>query len=102
MNIENEFKGKVVLVTGGTGSIGSELVRQILKYNPAKIRIFSRDETKQYELMESLGYPKNVNLLIGDIRDLERLNFAFKGVDIVLHAAAMKHVAISEYNPFEA
>src|SRR3989338_1758636 len=99
--IEKEFKGKTVLVTGGTGSIGSELVRQILKYQPAKLRVFSRDETKQYELIESLGYPKDFNILIGDIRDKERLNFAFRGVDIVLHAAAMKHVSISEYNPFE-
>jgi len=96
-----EFKGKVVLITGGTGSIGSELVRQVLQYQPAKVRVFSRDETKQYELIESLGYPKDFNILIGDIRDKERLNFAFRGVDIVLHAAAMKHVSISEYNPFE-
>src|SRR3989344_1708478 len=96
-----EFKGKVVLITGGTGSIGSELVRQVLQYQPAKVRVFSRDETKQYELIESLGYPKNLNILIGDIRDKERLSFAFRDVDIVLHAAAMKHVSISEYNPFE-
>ncbi len=99
--MQQEFKGKTILVTGGTGSIGSELVRQILKYQPAKLRVFSRDETKQYELIESLGYPKDFNILIGDIRDKERLNFSFRGVDIVLHAAAMKHVSISEYNPFE-
>jgi len=99
--MESVFKNKIILITGGTGSIGSELVRQVLKYNPKKVAVYSRDETKQYELMESLGYPANVNLLIGDIRDVERLNFAFREVDIVLHAAAMKHVAISEYNPFE-
>ena len=101
MSVENEFKDKIVLVTGGTGSIGSELVRQILPYKPKQLRVFSRDETKQYELMEQLGSPMNVSLQIGDIRDKERLSFAFKGVDIVLHAAAMKHVAIGEYNPFE-
>jgi len=99
--LEQEFKNKTVLITGGTGSIGSELVRQVLQYQPAKVRVFSRDETKQYELIESLNYPENLNILIGDIRDKERLNFAFRGVDIVLHAAAMKHVSISEYNPFE-
>jgi len=101
-DLEKEFKGKTVLITGGTGSIGSELVRQVLQYEPARVRVFSRDETKQYELMESLGYPKNLNILIGDIRDKERLNFALRGVDIVFHAAAMKHVSICEYNPFEA
>lgn len=95
------FKDKTILVTGGTGSIGSELVKQILKENPARIRIYSRDETKQYELMEELGYPPNVQPFIGDVRDRERLEFAFKGTDIVIHAAAMKHVSISEYNPFE-
>lgn len=97
----SEFKGKVVLITGGTGSIGSELVKQIIQENPKQVRVYSRDETKQYELMEELGYPSNVHPFIGDIRDKERLEFAFKGVDIVIHAAAMKHVSISEYNPFE-
>lgn len=97
----SEFKGKVVLITGGTGSIGSELVKQIIQENPKQVRVYSRDETKQYELMEELSYPSNVHPFIGDIRDKERLEFAFKGVDIVIHAAAMKHVSISEYNPFE-
>ncbi len=96
-----DFKDKVVLITGGTGSIGTELVRQVLKYEPTRVKIYSRDENKQYELMEALGHPQNLNLLIGDIKDKERLIFALKGVDIVLHAAAMKHVAIGEYNPFE-
>lgn len=97
----SEFKGKIVLITGGTGSIGSELVKQIMKQDPFRIRVYSRDESKQYELMEELGRPDNVQFFIGDIRDKDRLEFAFKGVDIVLHAAAMKHVPISEYNPFE-
>lgn len=97
----SDFKDKVVLVTGGTGSIGSELVKQVLVQQPYRLRIFSRDESKQYELMEELGYPENVQTFIGDIRDADRLEFALKDVDIVLHAAAMKHVSISEYNPFE-
>ncbi len=100
--MENTYKNKIILVTGGTGTIGSELVSQLLKFNPKQIRILSRDENKQYYLMEKLNYPQNLRLLIGDIRDPDRLDMAFKGVDIVLHAAALKHVPLCEYNPFEA
>ncbi|MFA6322232.1 MAG: SDR family NAD(P)-dependent oxidoreductase [Candidatus Buchananbacteria bacterium] len=100
--MKNEFKDKTILVTGGTGTIGSELVKEILKYDPLQVRILSRDENKQYYLQEELNYPSNVRFLIGDIRDRERLDLAFQGVDIVFHAAAMKHVPFCEYNPFEA
>ena len=96
------IRNKTILVTGGTGTIGSELVRQILTHDPKQVRILSRDDTKQYELLESLNQPSNVRLLIGDIRDRERLNFALSGVDMVFHAAALKHVPICEYNPYEA
>lgn len=95
------FKGKTVLVTGGTGSIGSEIVRQLLKRDAAQVRAYSRDEHKQYELKQELNDPR-VRYLIGDVRDKERLDFAFRGVDICFHAAALKHVPICEYNPFEA
>ena len=98
----NIFKGKTILVTGGTGSIGSELVRQLLKYEPKQIRVLSRNETRQYDLLESLKYPQNLRMLIGDIRDRERLQLAFNGVNIVFHAAALKHVPFCEYNPSEA
>lgn len=98
----NEFKNKVILVTGGTGSVGSELVSQLLKYKPKQVRVFSRNESRQYYLLEKLDHPKNVRALIGDIRDKDRLNFAMKGVDIVFHAAALKHVQFCEYNPYEA
>lgn len=98
----NEFKDKIVLVTGGTGSVGSELVRQLLKYKPKQIRVLSRNETRQYELLEALHYPKNIRMLIGDIRDRERLQLAFRNVDIIFHAAALKHVPFCEYNPSEA
>ena len=101
-NQANEFKDKVILVTGGTGTIGSELVRQLLKYQPKQIRILSRNETRQYELLELLRYPSNIRMLIGDIRDRERLQVAFSGVDMVFHAAALKHVPFCEYNPSEA
>ncbi|OGY51282.1 MAG: hypothetical protein A3J59_02315 [Candidatus Buchananbacteria bacterium RIFCSPHIGHO2_02_FULL_56_16] len=99
---QNEFKDKVILITGGTGAIGSELVRQLLTFEPKQIRVFSRDESKQYQLLEDLDYPKNIRLIIGDIRDEARLELAFRNVDIVFHAAALKHVPLCEYNPFEA
>lgn len=96
------FTGKTILVTGGTGTIGSELVRQVLEHKPKMVRIFSRDDTRQYELKETLPADAPVRFLIGDVRDYDRLNVAMRGVDIVLHAAALKHVPSCEYNPFEA
>lgn len=102
MQMENIFKGKKILVTGGTGSIGSEIVRRVLKYDPEVVRILSRDETKQFDLKQELGDLKNIRYLIGDIRDKERLVRAFEDIDIIFHAAAMKHVPACEYNPFEA
>jgi len=97
-----EFKNKIVIVTGGTGSIGSEIVRQLLKTEAAQIRIYSRGEHKQHELNQELGGDTRLRYLIGDIRDKNRLDFAFRGVDICFHAAALKHVPVCEYNPFEA
>lgn len=98
------FRGKVVLVTGGTGSIGSEIVREILKYPVKQIRILSRDEFKQFTLhqeFQNLPLGK-VTFLIGDIRDRSRVAMAMEGVDYVYSAAAMKHVSLCETNPFEA
>lgn len=100
--MDDIIKGKTILVTGGTGSIGSVLVRELLRYKPKQIRVLSRNETKQYELLETLRYPKNLSMLIGDVRDRDRLQLAFKDVDIVFHAAALKHVPFCEYNPSEA
>ena len=100
--MENIFKDKKILVTGGTGSIGSEIVRRVLQYNPEVVRILSRDESKQFEMEQEIGNLENVRFLIGDVRDKDRLNRAFEDIDIVFHAAAMKHVPACEYNPFEA
>ncbi len=100
--MKNEFKNKTILVTGGTGSIGSELVTQLLRYKPKQVRIFSRNESRQYYLLEKIDHPQNVRTLIGDIRDKERLNFAMRGVEMVFHTAALKHVPFCEYNPHEA
>lgn len=105
-NFKKIFKNRRILVTGGTGSIGSEIVRQLLKYDPKQIRIYSRDETKQYHLNQELsGSAKSAKLLrflIGDVRDKDRLGRAFNDIDIVFHAAALKHVSFCETNPFEA
>ena len=100
--MENIFKDKKIIVTGGTGSIGSEIVRRVLQYDPEVVRILSRDESKQFELEQEIGNLDNVRFLIGDVRDKDRLNRAFEDVDVVFHAAAMKHVPACEYNPFEA
>lgn len=92
------------LVTGGTGSFGKAFIRELLgKYSPRRLVVFSRDEQKQYEMAQEFrveDYP-GLRYFIGDVRDLDRLRRAMRGIDIVVHAAAMKHVPIAEYNPFE-
>lgn len=99
----NEFKNKNILITGGTGSIGSEIARQLLNFNPRSIRIFARHEDRHYQLMQELSpASERLRFVIGDIRDKERLSLAMEGVDIVFHAAALKQVEVCEYNPFEA
>lgn len=99
------LKDKTILITGGTGSLGKEIVKSIFSEheNVKKIIIYSRDEQKQYEMAKEWPvskYPK-IRFFIGDVRDRDRLSRAFEGVDIVIHAAAMKHVDIAEYNPDE-
>lgn len=96
------FGGKTILVTGGTGSIGSEIVRQLLRYGPRSVRVFSRDEGKQFEMAHRFQDRSELRFLIGDVRDRDRVFYAMKGVDIVFHTAALKHVPLCEYNPFEA
>jgi len=95
------FDGKIVLITGGTGSLGHALTKRLLESKVKQIRIFSRNELKQIE-MESKFRDNRLRFLIGDIRDLPRLLRAMEGVDIVFHAAALKHVPKVEYNPFES
>ncbi|MBL77126.1 MAG: hypothetical protein CL763_09610 [Chloroflexi bacterium] len=95
------FDGKKVLITGGTGSLGQALTSHLLKKNVDTIRILSRNESKQIE-MESNFDDSRLRFLLGDVRDAERLSRAFEDVDIVFHAAALKHVPVIEYNPFEA
>jgi UDP-N-acetylglucosamine 4,6-dehydratase len=96
------LKGKVVLITGGTGSFGTAFTRALLaEHEPAAIRIYSRDELKQSELARELGDDR-LRFLLGDVRSSARLELALRGVDVVVHAAAMKQVTACEYNPFEA
>lgn len=97
------ISNKKILITGGTGSLGRELVLNILQHNPKVIRIFDVDETEQFDFQHELkGHEKTVRFLLGDVRDKERLNRATEDIDIIFHTAALKHVMSCEYNPFEA
>ena len=93
--------GKKILITGGTGSLGQSLTKRLLATNVDTVRILSRNESNQVN-MESEFNDKRLRFLIGDVRDFERLKTAFEDIDIVYHAAALKHVPVIEYNPFEA
>jgi UDP-N-acetylglucosamine 4,6-dehydratase/5-epimerase len=94
---------KTVLVTGGTGSFGRKFTElMLLEYRPKKLVIFSRDELKQFKMRSSGFDTPNIRYFIGDVRDKDRLYRAFHGVDIVVHAAALKQIVTAEYNPFEA
>ena len=98
-----DWKNKVVLVTGGTGSFGKKFIQIMLKeHPPAKLIVFSRDELKQYEMRQTGFDHPNLCYFIGDVRDYPRMRRAFEGVDYVIHAAALKQVLACEYNPMEA
>lgn len=106
--MDSFYKNKTILVTGGSGSIGSELARKIVNLKPQSLRIFDNNETALFEIEEELRPieeqegRKIIRTLIGDVRDKERLERALEGVDIVFHAAALKHVPLCEFNPFDA
>ncbi len=90
-----------ILITGGTGSFGKQYIRTILeRYNPSRIVVFSRDELKQFEMQQEFNQ-SCMRYFIGDIRDKERLTMAMRGIDYVIHAAALKQVPAAEYNPTE-
>jgi UDP-N-acetylglucosamine 4,6-dehydratase/5-epimerase len=95
------LENKVILVTGGTGSLGKKFAETVLKkYDPKKLIVFSRDELKQFEMAKEIIDPR-IRFFIGDVRDRSRLERAFDGVDIIVHAAALKQVLAAEYNPIE-
>ena len=98
----NELDGKTLLISGGTGSLGTELIAQIAKFaNPRKVIIFSRNEYTQHLTAQKYDFPW-LRFMIGDVRDKERLSWCCKGVDLVIHAAAMKRIDTVEYSPVEA
>ena len=94
------LKNKTIMITGGTGSFGQECVKLLLKHDPKKIIVFSRDELKQFEMSNKFK-SKKIRFFLGDVRDLKRLKLATKKVDILIHAAALKQVPAAEYNPME-
>jgi len=96
------FKGKNVLIFGGTGTIGRRLVARVLSEKPNLVRVFSRDEYKQFQLRNRLGWPDNVQFVVGDVRDYPRVESALSRIDYVFHTAAMKRVESCEENPSEA
>lgn len=95
------LKNKKILITGGTGSLGHALTSRLLKMGVETVRIYSRNESKQVQ-MDSEFKDSRLRFFVGDVRDLQRLTRALEDVDIVFHAAALKHVPVVEYNPFEA
>ena len=95
------FDRKSILITGGTGSFGKQFVKTVLsRYQPQKVIVYSRDELKQYEMAQEFNAPV-MRYFIGDVRDRDRLRLAMRGVDYVIHAAALKHIPAAEYNPME-
>ena len=97
------LKDKTVLITGATGSFGKQFIETVLaEEEPAAVRVFSRDELKQFDLQRRFADDERLRYLIGDVRDLPRLTRATRGVDVIVHAAALKQVPACEYNPFEA
>lgn len=97
-----DLKEKIILVTGGTGSFGNYITNRLLKQNVKEIRILSRDEKKQYDMKINYNHDPRLRFFIGDIRDRERVNNVMEGVDVVYQAAALKHVPVCEFSPFEA
>ena len=101
MSDSYSLAGKSVLITGGTGSFGNAFVRHVLAHeDPARLRIYSRDELKQFEMRQTQT-DSRVEFFLGDVRDANRLRRAMEGIDLVIHAAALKQVVAAEYNPIE-
>jgi FlaA1/EpsC-like NDP-sugar epimerase len=99
--IAEYYENKVILVTGGAGSIGSEITKKVLEYNPSVVRVLDNNETALFELEEELNSDK-LRIFYGDVRDKDRLKRAFDNVNIIFHAGALKHVPLCEFNPFDA
>jgi FlaA1/EpsC-like NDP-sugar epimerase len=96
------YQGKKVLVTGGVGSVGKELVKQLLMLSPKEVRVLDHNETEVFYMMERYRDDRRVNAFVGDVRDRDKVDKVVSGVDVVIHCAAYKHVILSERNPFDA
>lgn len=96
------FKNRTILITGGTGSWGKELTKQLLKEKPKEIRVFSRSESSQVKMKHQFDYHPSIKYILGDVRDQEALSEASKNTDYIFHLAALKHVPVCEYQPYEA
>lgn len=97
-----QIDGSVILVTGGTGSFGQKFITKLLRdHNPKKVIVYSRDELKQFEMAQKFQDETRIRFFIGNVRDYSRLRRAVEGVDIIVHAAALKQVPVAEYNPIE-
>lgn len=100
--MKNIFKNKRILVTGGCGTVGSELVHQLLEFSPAEVLILDNNETEIFFMEEKYGGHDHVHCFLGDVRDADKIRKCMMGVHLVFHAAAFKHVSVCEYNPFDA
>jgi len=98
----NSIRGKQILVTGGCGSIGSQITKRVLDLGADTVRVLENDEAGLFELQQKIDDGNRLRTLLGDIRDRDRLRLAMEDIDVVFHAAALKHVELNEYNPFEA
>ena len=96
------FSNKTILITGGTGTFGNAVLRRFLDTEIKEIRVFSRDEKKQYDMRNAFGARADLEFMLGDVRDMDSVREAMTGIDIVYHAAALKQVPNCEFNPFEA
>lgn len=102
IDVRDAFRGRRILVTGGSGTVGARMVARLVELEPAVVRVMGRDETKQFHQRQRYRHTRDVRFLVGDVRDRDRLLRATEGIDVVLHCAALKHVESGEYNPFEA
>ncbi len=100
-DLSNFYQGKKILITGSAGTVGKEMVRQLLLLKPAELRLVDNNETGIFFLAEQYGGIKNIHCFLGDIRDRDKLRELSESVDIIIHTAAFKHVFLSEYNPFD-
>ncbi len=101
MEFKKFYNNKNILITGAAGTVGREIVRLLLKCEPEELRLMDNNETEIFFLMEEYAYMNNVHCFLGDVRDFEKVKKLSEGIDIIIHAAAFKHVILSEYNPFD-